>query len=95
MLAVPLAQPGHERRDVVRGHLADHGLAPGGEHGLVTLQVPAIGLQRVRGQATLNRQVVQVAVDCARQGGQLSTSLTGVAGRPCASATGRQVSTPS
>ena len=69
--------------------------AAGGQHGLVAEQVAPVGLQRVRGQAALYGQVIKVTVDGTRQGGQLSTSLSGIAGRPCASATGWQVSAPS
>ena len=94
MLRVARAQPGQEGRHVLRRDLADLGPAPDGERGGVPLQVPAVGLQRVRGEAPLDHQVIEIPADRPGDGGQLSTSLTGVQGRPCASATGAQVRAP-
>ena len=95
MLVVPLAQPGQEGRDILGGDLADHRAAPRGQRRLVTQQVAPVRLECVRGQAAFHGQVIQVPVDGPGQRGQLSTSLTGVAGSWWASATGWQVSVPS
>ena len=95
MLLVALPQPGQERGHILGGHLADDGPAPGGQRHGVAVQVAPVGLQGPRGQAALDREVIEVRLDRARKGGQLSTSLTPTAGSPCASATGRQVSPPS
>jgi len=95
MVVVPFAQPGQEGRDILRVGLGDVRPAPGRQRRRVPEQVPPVGLQGVRRQATLDREVGEITVDGIRQRGQLSTSPTGVDGRPCASATGWQVSAPS
>jgi hypothetical protein len=95
MIVIPLAQPGQEGRDILRGHLTDDRPAPRGQRLGVTEQVAPVSLQGVRGQAPLDREVIEITLDGFRQGGQLSTSLTGVDGRPCAFATGWQVRVPS
>jgi hypothetical protein len=92
MILVTLAQPGQEPGHVLGGHLGDVRHAPRRQRLRIAPQVPAVGLQRVRGQAALDHQVVEIALGRAldaggRDGFQLSASLAGVQGRPCASPT--------
>ncbi len=94
MIRVTGAQPGQERRHVLGRHLADTPRTAGGQRYHIPLQVPAVGLQRVRGQAPLDHQVIEIPADGGSDAGQLSTSRTGFHGRPCASATGGQVRAP-
>ena len=54
VLLVALAQPGQELSDLGRRHLADLGPAGGGQRRSVPLQVPAVRLDRVDGQAALD-----------------------------------------
>ena len=95
MLAVALAQPGQELGDVLRADVADVGPPAGFERGGVPGEVTPVRLQRVRRAASLHGQVVEVPRDRAGGCGQLSTSARVVTGRPCASATGPQVTWPS
>ena len=67
-----------------RGEVVDAGR---GESLGVPLEIPAVRREGVAGQATLDRQVVEVAPDGKLQG-QLSTSASGSTCMPCASATG-------
>jgi len=88
VVIVALAQPGEEPGHVLGRHLADAGPARRGERGRVAAQVSAIGLKRVFCQATLDRQVVEVAPDRRDDGDrlrdsvQLSASPGAVHGRP-------------
>ncbi|GAB3183138.1 hypothetical protein GCM10027259_37650 [Micromonospora palomenae] len=102
MAVVPGPQPGQVRLDLPR---ADGGQVghPGDREGVeIPLQVPTVRRERVRREATLDGQVVEVAADGTAQGrrgrdaraggvrcsGQASTSASGRVGMPCASATG-------
>ena len=100
MVRVALTQPGQVVGDILGRHQLNLDPATLRESSRVPLQVTLVGLQRVRGQAALDGQVVEIAADRGRDRGgggtgQLSTSASGVAGRPSASATGGQVTTPS
>jgi hypothetical protein len=94
VLVIAFTQPGQERRHVCRGDLADRRHGAAGKRRRVTLEVPVVGLQRVRGEAALDQQVVEVTADRFSDAGQFSTSAGAVHRRPWASATGRQVTVP-
>ncbi len=104
MVVVAGAQPGQVRLDDARPDGGEVGDPGGGEGGEVAVQVPAVRGEGVRGQATLDGEVVEVAAQGPAQGrrgfragpvrcpgalpGQASTSASGRVGMPCASATG-------
>ena len=73
----------------------DLGPAAGRQRRRVPVQVALVGLEGVRGQPALYREVIEVPADGGRDRGQLRTSASGRTGRPCASATGGQVISPS
>lgn len=103
MVVVARAQSGQVRLDDAgsdRREVGDTGL---GQRREVTLQIPAVRGEGVRGQAALDGEVVEVPADGTAQGrrgfdartgpfdsgvGQPSTSASGSTGMPCASATG-------
>ncbi|GIJ36287.1 hypothetical protein Vse01_54350 [Micromonospora sediminimaris] len=98
------AQPGQVAFDLPGGDGRQVGHPGGGQRPEVTVQVPTVRGERVRGQSTFDGEVVQIAADGTTQGrrgllapaglavgqpvGQASTSVNGRVGRPCASATG-------
>jgi hypothetical protein len=92
---VPFPQPGEEIRDVLRAHVLYLGPPGRGQGRRVSLEVATVGLESVLGEAPFDGEVVEIAPDGSGEGGQLSTSTSGSAGRPCASATGAQVTLPS
>ncbi|GIE81641.1 hypothetical protein Aph02nite_75910 [Actinoplanes philippinensis] len=73
--------------DVRRPHVTEILDTLGGQRFGVAVQVAPIGRERVAGQAALDREVVQIALDRPVQA-QRSTSVNGIEGSPCASATG-------
>ena len=91
VLAVALAQAGQELGDILRADGTDVRQSSLGQCAGIPVQVAPVSLQRVGGQAPLYRQVVKVGRDGLRRSCQLSTSPRVAAGRPCASATGWQV----
>ena len=88
MPGVALPQASHVRRHVAAGHFADVGPAGLGQSPLVTRQVPAVGLERVGGEPSLDQQVIEIAADRLGRAGQPSTSSAAVQASPWASATG-------
>jgi hypothetical protein len=78
MVGVALAQPGQEARHVAGAHVGDRGDAQGAQRRGVPAQVTLVRRDGVRGQATLDRQVVEVAPGRRGDGGQLSTSASGL-----------------
>ena len=58
-----------------------------GQLGGVTLEITPVGRQRVAREATLDTQMVEIGVDRGIET-QRSTSVSGIARMPCASATG-------
>ena len=94
MLGVAFPQAGQKVSHVGRRHVRYLG-APGRREGRrIAAQVPAVSLESVLGEATLDCKMVEIAPDRAGQRGQLSTSETPTAGSPCASATGAHVTMP-
>ncbi len=82
-----VAQRGQVPADVGRPHVGEFHDPGGGELRGVTVEVTPVRRERVAGQATFHAEMVQVRLyrpfECQR-----STSVSGVTGMPCASATG-------
>jgi hypothetical protein len=95
MRLVALPQPGQEVSDILRADVLDLGPPGRGQRRCVALQVTPVRLERVLREPALYGQVVEIPPDNSGEGGQLSTSASGTAGRPWASATGAQVMVPS
>jgi hypothetical protein len=91
VLGVTLAQAGQEVGDVLRTDGTDVRQCSPLQRRGIPVQVTPVCLQRVGGQASLYRQVVEVSRDGLGGRSQLRTSARVAAGRPCASATGSQV----
>ena len=95
MLTVALAQASQKVSDVLRTDSADVLQSALIQRRCIPVQVAPVGLQRVRGQAPLYRQIVEVGRDRLRGSCQLSTSASVAADMSCASATGSHVTWPS
>jgi hypothetical protein len=91
MLAVAFPQASQKVSDVLRADGSDLRPSPLLQRGGIPVQVAPVCLQRVRGQAPLYRQVVEVRRDGLKRSCQLSTSASVAADMPCASATGWHV----
>ncbi|GII23162.1 hypothetical protein Pme01_27590 [Planosporangium mesophilum] len=60
MLVVPRAQRGQVRGDLARPDRGEVGDPRRGEHGQVAIKITTVRAERVRRQATLDRQVVKI-----------------------------------
>ena len=87
MLVAALAQPGEEGRDVLFRDRRQARLAPGSHRVQVPQQVPPVGLERVPRKATLDREVLEIAV-------HLSVELAG-RGQPSTSSSPARPPVPS
>jgi hypothetical protein len=82
VLGIAFAQPGQEVSDIGRGDVSDLRAAGHGEGRRVALQIAPVRLERVRGEAALDGQVVEISIDRPGQRCQVSTSASGTAGKP-------------
>ena len=94
VLGVAFPQPGQEVSHVGRRHVGDLDAPCGRQSGRVAPKITPVCLERVLREAALDGQMVEIAPDRPDQCGQLSTSTTGTAARPWASATGAHVTVP-
>jgi hypothetical protein len=91
-LAAPLADRGSEGTDIRARHLGERAHAATAQVVGIALQIAVVGEDRVAGEASFDREMVEVVPDRAVEGvgllvGQVSTSSSGAQGRSCASAT--------
>jgi hypothetical protein len=78
VIGVALTQPGQEAGHVAGAHVSDRGDPPGAQRPGVPAQVTPVRRDGVRGQAPLDREVVEVAPGRRGDRGQLSTSASGL-----------------
>ena len=78
MLVIAFAQPGKEFCDVLGGYRADLGAPARGQGGGVPLQVPAVRLDGVSGEAALDGEMVEVPAGRRCDSGQPGTPVIAV-----------------